>query len=99
MTNRGLCSLDELLRRGDLASLVAGARARSALTEAIRALLPEEEARRLVAAHRDADGTLVLSVDSGAWAARLRYTQAELGAERVRVRVVPAQRADEAGGL
>jgi len=95
MTNRSLCSLDELLRRGDLAGLVAGARERSALTAAIRALLPADEARRLIAANRDADGTLVLSVDSGAWAARLRYTQAELGTDRVRVRVVPAQQPGE----
>lgn len=91
MTNRGLCSLGDLLRNGDLAGLVAGARERSSLTEAIRALLPPEEARRLVAAHRDADGTLVLSVDSGNWAARLRFTQADIGEQRVRVRVVPAR--------
>jgi len=41
-----------------------------------------------VAAHWDQE-TLVISVSSGAWAARLRYRQSALGAERVRVRVAP----------
>ena len=89
MTIRRFRSLDELLSGGELAGLVAGARERSALTQAVRALLPPEEARQVAAAHWDAEGTLVLSVRSGAWAARLRYRQNELGAGRVRIRVTP----------
>ena len=89
MTNRRLCSLEDLLQRGALTTLVADARERSALTAAVRALLPAQEADELIGAHWDSDGRLVLSVSSGAWAARLRFRQAELGAEHVRVRVAP----------
>ncbi len=89
MTNSRLCSLEDLLGRGELADLVAGARERSALTGAVRALLPAEEAEQVVGAHWDAHGRLVLSVSSGNWAARLRFRQSELGAEHVRVRVAP----------
>jgi hypothetical protein len=89
MTNRELRPLGEWLARGGLADLVAAARDRSALTEAIRGLLPAAEARELVAAHWDEAGALVLSVRSGAWAARLRYRQDGLGAERIRIRVAP----------
>lgn len=89
MTNSRLCSLEDLLGRGELAGLVAGARERSALTAAVRALLPAAEAEQLVGAHWDAAGRLVLSVSSGSWAARLRFRQRELGAEHVRVRVAP----------
>jgi hypothetical protein len=89
MTNSRLCSLEELLQRGELTRLVAAARERSALTDAVRALLPAEEARELIGAHWDPEGRLVLSVRSGAWAARLRFRHSELGAEHVRVRVAP----------
>ena len=89
MTIRRFRSLSDLLSGGELAGLVAGARERSALTEAVRALLPPEEAREVVAAHWDDEGTLVISVRSGAWAARLRYRQSTLGAQRVRIRVAP----------
>lgn len=75
--------------RGELAELLAGARDRSALADTVRALLPAAEAQELVGAHWDDDGRLVLSVRSGTWAARLRFRQAELGTERVRVRVAP----------
>jgi hypothetical protein len=91
MTNSRLCSLEDLLGRGELAGLVADARERSALLDAVRALLPAAEAGELVGAHRDEAGRLVLSVRSGTWAARLRFRQSELGAERVRVRVAPQQ--------
>jgi predicted nucleic acid-binding Zn ribbon protein len=89
MTNSRLCSLEDLLGRGDLASLVSGARERSALKAAVCALLPPAEAEQVIGAHWDDDGRLVLSVSSGNWAARLRFRQAELGAEQVRVRVAP----------
>lgn len=89
MTNSKLCSLGDLLARGELTALVAHARERSALAEAVRAKLPAAEARELVGAHWDEAGRLVLSVRSGQWAARLRFRQGELGAEQVRVRVAP----------
>jgi hypothetical protein len=91
MTNSRLCSLEQLLSHGELAGLVADARERAALTAAVRALLPSEEAEQLVGAHWDDEGRLVLSVSSGTWAARLRFTQSELGAQRIRVRVAPRQ--------
>ncbi|HMB74554.1 MAG TPA: DciA family protein [Gammaproteobacteria bacterium] len=88
MTISELRALGDLLSGGELAGLVAGARERSALTRAVRDLLPAAEAHEVVAAHWDQE-TLVISVSSGAWAARLRYRQSALGAERVRVRVAP----------
>jgi hypothetical protein len=89
MTTAGFTPLGQLLRGGELAALVGGARERSALTQAIRELLPPEEAGAVVGAHWENEGTLVLSVNSGAWAARLRYRQTSLGAQRVRVTVAP----------
>ena len=89
MTNRELRPLGQWLASGELAGLVAAARDRSALTQAVRALLPPEEARELVAAAWADDGALVLSVTSGAWAARLRYRQSQFDAERIRIRVSP----------
>jgi len=91
MTISRFRSLGDLLGGGELAGLVAGARERSALTEAVRALLPPQEAAEVVAAQWDGDGTLVLSVRSGTWAARLRYRC--LGQQRVRVRVAPPRSA------
>jgi len=89
MTNSKLCPLEDLLARGELARLVAGARERSALTTAVRAMLPAEDAARLSGAEWDDQGRLVLTVRSGTWAARLRFRQAALAAERVRIRVAP----------
>lgn len=89
MTHSRLCSLEDLLGRGELAGLVAAAREKSALLAAVRALLPPAEAEQLVGAHWDDQGRLVLAVSSGNWAARLRFRQAELGTEHVRVRVAP----------
>lgn len=98
MTISRFRSLGDLLSGGDLAALVAGARDRAALTQAVRAMLPDSEAREVLAAQWDADGTLVLSVSSGTWAARLRYRQTELGAQRVRVRVAPPREPSDKSG-
>jgi hypothetical protein len=43
----------------------------------------------LVAANATDTGELVLMMDSSAWAARVRYRAEDLGAERLRVRVLP----------
>lgn len=82
-------SLSELLDTGDLADLATEARNRASLTARIRALLPTDEAAHLVAASLNEAGELLLMMDSSAWAARVRYRADELGATRLRVRVLP----------
>jgi hypothetical protein len=77
------------LQSGDIGRLRDEAAARRAFLEDIKALLPADEARHLVAASTDPAGRLVLSMDSAAWAARVRYRARELGRDRVRVRVMP----------
>jgi Dna[CI] antecedent, DciA len=81
--------LAELLRSGSLGDLAAEAQRRRALTARLRAWLGDEEASHLVAASIDPDGTLVLTMDAPAWAARVRYRAAGSGVSRVRVRVSP----------
>jgi hypothetical protein len=81
--------LADLLQSGDIARLLAQAAERRKLVADIKALLPPEEAEHVVTASIDADGRLVLGVDSGAWAARVRYRVSELGRDSVQVRVVP----------
>ena len=82
-------SLAELLAGGRLARLGAEARRRRDLTEQIRALLPAEAAPHLVTASTLSTGELVLTMDTSAWAARVRYLAGELGAERIKIKVRP----------
>ena len=82
-------SLGDLLRSGNLASLTAESQRRQDLAESIRERLPAEEAAHLVAASTDDDGHLVLTMDASVWAARVRYMARELGAERIRIKVMP----------
>ena len=82
-------ALAELLKSGDLGKLEREAAARRTFLADIKSLLPSEEAQHLVAASTDAKGRLVLSLDSAAWAARVRYRARELGHGDIRVRVVP----------
>ena len=89
MTAKRPRSLAELLKTGNLANLAAEARRREGLTERIRGLLPTAEAAHLVAANISDTGELVLTMDSSVWAARVRYRAEDLGAERLRVRVLP----------
>jgi hypothetical protein len=89
MSPKGLKSLAELLRSGDIARLQREAAARRDFTEELKLLLPADEGSHLVAASTDAAGRLVLSMDSAAWAARVRYRARELGRENIRVRVAP----------
>lgn len=59
------------------ADLERRARASIALTTQVRRALPDEEKEHVLsAAYRD--DTLLVSVDSAAWAARLHYVQQEL---------------------
>ncbi len=74
---------------GNLADITAEARRREGLTERIRRLLPVDEAAHLVAASTTDSGELVLMMDSSVWAARVRYRAEDLGAQRLRVRVLP----------
>ena len=91
MPHSGPKSLAELLQSGGIAKLQREAAARRDFTADLKRLLPPEEASHLVAASTDAAGRLVLSMDSAAWAARVRYRARELGRENVRVRVVPTR--------
>ena len=75
----GPTSLAELLRGSPaLRRLRDQAEERRQLTERVRGLLPEPEAAHLLGARLDQLGQLVLVLDSPAWAARVRYAQAQL---------------------
>ena len=87
----------ELLQSGDIAKLLAQAAERRRLLTEVKASLPVDEAEHVVSAGTDADGGLVLGVDSAAWAARLRYRVRELGRDTVQVRVVPGGSALKSG--
>jgi hypothetical protein len=87
MSPGGPRSVDELLQSGDMSRLKNEARQRRELAAQVRSELPEAEAGHVVSAHLDDQGRLVIGMDSAAWAARLRYSVAELGGRTVRVRV------------
>jgi hypothetical protein len=81
--------LGELLQSGSLAELAGEAAHRRRLTAEIRAALPPEEAEHLVAVSARQQGEIVLTMDSAAWAARVRYRVQQLGRMKVRVKVQP----------
>ena len=81
-------SLVDLLQSGDIGKLLAEAAERRRILAEVRAALPGEEAEHVVSAGTDGAGKLVVGVDSGAWAARVRYLVSKLGRD-VHVRVVP----------
>lgn len=73
--------LENLLSTGagdSLQKLVHHAQQMDALTAALRAVLPGETARNLVAANLREDGELVLICASPAWASRLRFESENL---------------------
>jgi hypothetical protein len=82
-------SLADLLGRGRLRELAREAERRQGLAAEVRTKLPAEEGAHLLSAARAETGELVLVMDSAAWAARVRYRAAELGEERLRVKVSP----------
>jgi hypothetical protein len=86
---KGPRSLNELMQSGEIARLQAEAAERRNAAHRVRALLPAAEAEHVVNAHIDAEGRLVVGMDSGAWAARLRYLASELGGRPLVVRVAP----------
>ncbi len=89
MNPKSPISLGELLGRGRLADLARKAGERRDFAAEIRTRLPADEAEHLVAASLAEDGALVLVMDSPAWAARVRYRAADLGAAQLRVKVLP----------
>lgn len=89
-------SIAELLRTGDISRLKAEAAGRRKLATEVRAALPAAEAEHVVSAHIDESDQLVISVDSPAWAARLRYSLSELMGKRLKVKTaVPRDGRDE----
>ena len=73
--------LENLLNTGagdGLNKLVQHAQQMDALTGALRAVLPGETARNLVAANLREDGELVLICASPAWASRMRFESKNL---------------------
>ena len=99
MSTRGPRAIGDLLRGGDISELRAQATQRRELADRVRAALPGPEAEHVVGAHFDDSGQLVIGMDSAAWAARLRYSTAELLGVRIRVQVaVPGGTASEKDG-
>jgi hypothetical protein len=58
-------------------------------TTSVRRLLPTEEAAHLVNAVTNDAGELVLTMDSPAWAARVRYCLEALPGKKVKIGVLP----------
>ena len=89
MSNHEPRSLAEHLANGPLGALAREADRRRLATEEIRKLLPADEAAHLVSAASNADGEIVVVMDSPSWAARVRYSLASGLGTRVRIKVVP----------
>lgn len=87
MSQHGPRRIGDLLQGGDISRLRAEAQSRRELAARVRQALPEDEALHVVSAHLDDGGQLVVGMDSAAWAARLRYSTAELLGYPLRVRV------------
>jgi hypothetical protein len=95
MSAGGPRRLGDLLQFGDIGRLKTEAAGRRELAGRVRAELSPDDAEHVVSAHLDAEGRLVVGMDSAAWAARLRYSTTELLGKTVRVRVaVPGETAD-----
>lgn len=88
MSPSGPRSVSDLLQSGDISRIRSEARERRTLLARVRAELPATEAERVVSASLDQDGSLVVGVDSAAWAAKLRYERDRLLGRQLQVRVV-----------
>ena len=82
MSNHEPRSLAEHLANGPLGALAREADRRRLATEEIRKLLPADEAAHLVSAASNADGEIVVVMDSPSWAARVRYSIERLPSAR-----------------
>jgi hypothetical protein len=89
MTRKAPASMADLMSTGRLGQLTQEAERRRGITARVRAQLPPEEADHLVSASTNEKGELVLVMDAPVWAARVRYRAEELGAQQLRVKVVP----------
>ena len=98
MSADGPRSLADLLQSGDISRLRREAETRRTLTDEVRGRLPAGVADHLTGAHRDGDGRLVLTADSAAWAARIRYIADDAGLGGTVVRVAPRDSAPEGKG-
>ena len=98
-TKKPICIGDVLHKPGsDLAKLIERAAAMADLTEALKSVLPEPLGAHVLSVNQRAD-TLVVLVDSSAWATRLRYLEGEIrsrlavkqgiGIEKLVIRVAP----------
>jgi predicted nucleic acid-binding Zn ribbon protein len=95
MSGGGPRRIGDLLQFGDIGRLKVEAEGRRELAGRVRAELPPHEAAHVVSARLDEDGRLVVGMDSAAWAARLRYSTAELLGKPIRVHVaVPGDTGD-----
>jgi hypothetical protein len=90
MSVNGPRRLGDLLQTGDISRLRTEAAERRELAVRVRSELPAAESEHVVSAHMDDEGRLVVGMDSAAWAARLRYSMAELLGRRLKVRVAVA---------
>jgi hypothetical protein len=99
--DKGPRQLKDLLAGNDLSVLLRRAREAGELDARVRALLPDELALHVTGAALHGD-TVVVLVDSAAWASRLRFHAPELAERlaprydgaiaRVRIKVRPAAR-------
>lgn len=90
MSSNGPKALVDLLGAGSLENLTNRTRQHRELTAEIRAALPADEAEHLVLAQIGTQGELILTMDSAAWAARVRYRAGQLGRRAVKVKVLPS---------
>jgi predicted nucleic acid-binding Zn ribbon protein len=87
MSRRGPRSIADVLQSSNISRLKATAIERRTLAGRVRSELARPEADHVVGAHIDDNGQLVISMDSAAWAARLRYTTPQLLGKTVRATV------------
>lgn len=102
MRRKQLSSLNRLIRDGEsrLADLAREAARRSAQTHGLVPVLPAELREHVRHLHVSAEGTATVTLDSPAWASRLRYdpervldalAEAGVAAHTLRVKVRPGQ--------
>lgn len=102
MRRKQLSSLNRLIRdsEGHLADLAREAARRSAQTHGLLPVLPAELREHVQHLHVSVEGTATVTLDSPAWASRLRYepelvlaalAEASVAANTLRVKVRPRQ--------
>ena len=87
MSSRGPRAIADVLQSGDISALKATVEERRSLLARVKAELDPAESGHVVSAHIDASGGIVVSMESAAWAARLRYQRTEVLGRSLKVRV------------